>query len=73
MNRWPREWLRMHLNRGSPTIGPKCELMDTIEYPKKLGARDIEVKVAGSYSLYFFADHAAKEVKIVDCLRSDPT
>jgi len=47
--------------------------MDPIEYPKKLGARDIEVKVAGSYSLYFFADHAAKEVKIVDCLRSDPT
>jgi mRNA-degrading endonuclease RelE of RelBE toxin-antitoxin system len=28
--------------------------------------RDIQVKVIGRYALYFWSDHAAKEVKLID-------
>ncbi len=50
----------------------KADPFCVADFKKNLGSSEIEVKVAGAYSLYFFADHAAKEVKIIDCLRSDP-
>lgn len=41
------------------------------DFKKYLGTRDLEVKVIGRHAVYFYADHAVKEVKIVELLRSD--
>lgn len=41
------------------------------DFKKCLGVRDLEVKVIGRHAVYFYADHAAKEVKVVELLRSD--
>lgn len=41
------------------------------DFVKHLATRDLEVKVIGRYSIYYYADHAAKEIKVVELLRSD--
>lgn len=41
------------------------------DFTKHLSPRDLEVKVIGQYSLYYYADHAAKEIKVIELLRSD--
>lgn len=41
------------------------------DFVKHLSTRDLEVKVLRRYSIYFYADHAVKEIIIIELLRSD--
>ena len=41
------------------------------DFQKDKEGRTLEVKVFGKYSIYFWADHAVKEVKVVELLKSD--
>ena len=43
------------------------------DFQKKKDFLDLEVKVFGNYSLYYYADHAVKEIKVVDFQKSKPT
>jgi len=38
---------------------------------KEKEGRILEVKVFGKYSIYYWSDHAVKEVKVVEILKSD--
>ena len=41
------------------------------DFQKQQSVRTVEVKVFGQYSIYYWPDHAVKEVKVVDLVRSD--
>lgn len=41
------------------------------DFQKPIFGRELQVKVMGKHSLYYWSDHAVKEVKIVELLESD--
>lgn len=41
------------------------------DFKKPLRIRELEVKVIGRYAVYYYADHATKEVKVVELLQFD--
>ncbi|MGE9296901.1 MAG: hypothetical protein ACQKBV_11495 [Puniceicoccales bacterium] len=41
------------------------------DFRRRKEARDVEVKVIGNYSIYFFTDHAVKEVKVIDVQKAE--
>ena len=51
------------LGRSPKTTGDYTERDDT--------DRTIEIKVVGQFAITFWADHAAKEIKVVDIRRAD--
>jgi len=40
------------------------------EYQRTRGSREVEVKVLGKYAVYYWADHAVQEIKVIDIIRS---
>jgi hypothetical protein len=36
-----------------------------------IAEREVQVKVFGKYSVYFWVDHAVREVRIIELLQSD--
>lgn len=41
------------------------------DFKKNTAIQTLEVKVFGKYSVYYWSDHAVKEVKVVELLISD--
>lgn len=41
------------------------------DFQKNKEGRILEVKVFGKFSIYYWSDHAVKEVKVVELLKSD--
>ena len=41
------------------------------DFQKVVRGREAEVKVFGKYSVYYWADHPVREVKIIELLKSD--
>lgn len=41
------------------------------DFQKEVDGRVLQIKVFGRHSLYYFSDHAVKEVKVVEFLKSD--
>lgn len=41
------------------------------EFQKLKDGRTLEIKVLGKYSIYYWADHPVKEIKIVEIVKSD--
>ena len=41
------------------------------DFQLSVADRELQVKVFGKYSVYFWVDHAVREVKIVELLKSD--
>ncbi len=43
----------------------------TGDFTIQIADREVEVKVFGKYSIYYWADHAVKEIKVIEILQSD--